>query len=367
MSIIIFILVLGILVFVHELGHFLFAKLFGVRVDEFGFGYPPKMFQFGTFKGTKLTVNWIPFGGFVKIFGENDDGTELTEDEKKVSLIHKPRWQQLLVMFGGILFNVVFAWMLLSSLYVAGVTAPIDTAPVGYEFQESQLIISGVLADSPAQDAGILPGDEIKEYLDAQSLETVTVSDETIVDVAAFVNAAGGKGHEVQFIVLRDSQLEIITMLPQEGVTENSFGVGVNIDRVGKVQLPIHQALWYGAKNTARFTNVIVQGFGQLITGQISADNVSGPVGIVKQVGEASRVGFSYLVGFTALLSLNLAVLNLVPFPALDGGRMLIIIIESIIRKRLKPSVVNWVNAIGFFVLIGLMILITIKDVIDLF
>ena len=106
MNIIIFILILGILVFIHELGHFLFAKLFNIRVDEFGFGYPPKMFKLFRWRGTDFTMNWIPFGGFVKIFGEADDGTELSEEEKKTSLVHKPRWQQIIVMFGGILFNL---------------------------------------------------------------------------------------------------------------------------------------------------------------------------------------------------------------------------------------------------------------------
>src|SRR5690606_19662618 len=114
MNIIIFILVLGILIFVHELGHFLFAKLFKVRVDEFGFGYPPRLAKLFTFKGTLVTLNWIPFGGFVKIFGESDEGNELSEEDKAVSLVYKPRWQQILVMFGGILFNIIFAWILFS-------------------------------------------------------------------------------------------------------------------------------------------------------------------------------------------------------------------------------------------------------------
>lgn len=365
MNVIIFILILGILVFIHELGHFLFAKWFGIRVDEFGFGYPPKMFQFGTYKGTKLTMNWIPFGGFVKIFGEADDGSELTDEEKNVSLIHKPRWQQFLVMFGGILFNIIFAWILLSSLYMSGVTAPINSAPQGYVFEESNLVVTGVLADSPALEAGLKTGDEIVEYYNQDN--QITVTNETIIEISEFINTTGSQAQDVGFVVLRDQQLEIIDITPQEGLVEDRFGVGINLDRVGEIQLPVHKALVYGAKNTVNFTGAIVRGFGQLITGSISFDNVSGPVGIVKQVGEASSIGFSYLVGFTALLSLNLAVLNIIPFPALDGGRMLIIIIESIIRKRLKPSVVNVVNVVGFFALILLMIVITIKDIINLF
>ncbi|MCA9352358.1 site-2 protease family protein [Patescibacteria group bacterium] len=366
MNILIFILVLGILIFVHELGHFLFAKLFKIRVDEFGFGYPPKMFQFGTFRGTQLTMNWIPFGGFVKIFGESDDGAELTEEQKKVSLIYKPRWQQFFVMFGGILFNVMFAWLLFSGLYMSGVTASVDSAPRNYTFDETRLLVSNVLDSAPAGDAGLLPGDELKEYYNQN--DVVTVTDETITDVAAFINESGRTGQDVGFVVLRDTDLEIIVMTPEEGiVSEGSYAVGINLDRVGELKLPVHQALWYGAKNTVLFTGSIVEGFWQLISGQLSADNVSGPVGIIKQVGQANAVGISYLIGFTALLSLNLAVLNLVPFPALDGGRILVIAIEAIIRKRLKPPIVNWVNTIGFFVLILLMIVVTVNDVIKLF
>lgn len=366
MNIILFILILGILVFVHELGHFLFAKLFKIRVDEFGFGYPPKMFKMFSWRGTSFTMNWVPFGGFVKIFGEADDGSELSEEDKKVSLVHKPRWQQFLVMFGGILFNVIFAWLLFSGLYVSGITAPINSAPDSYEFTDSRLVVSSLMADSPAEQAGLMVGDEIVEFYNVN--EVVQVIDQDITDVSAFINASSTlESPDVGFVVLRDEQLEIITTSPTQGIVEGKFGIGVNLDRVGELQLSVHQALFYGAKNTWNFTTAIVNGFGQLISGQISADNVSGPVGIVKQVGEASSIGVSYLVGFMALLSLNLAVLNLVPFPALDGGRIFIILIESIIRKRLPSTIVNWVNVVGFFILIAVMILVTVKDIMKLF
>ncbi|MCA9351533.1 site-2 protease family protein [Patescibacteria group bacterium] len=365
MNIIVFIIVLGILVFVHELGHFLFAKLFRIRVEEFGFGYPPRMLTFGHFRGTKLTLNWIPFGGFVKIFGESDDGSELADHDKQVSLVHKPKWQQLLVMFGGILFNIVFAWVLFSGLYTVGVTSSIDVAPKNYVFDETKLMVSTVLAGSPADEAGLLPGDEVKEYFN--TVETVTVRDEDITDIAVFVNQTGELEERVGIVVLRGTDLEVISVLPEQGIVEGGYGIGVNLDRVGELKLPIHQALWYGAKSTYHYTLAIIDGFWQLITGRISTDNVSGPVGIVKQIGDASRVGFVYLISFTALLSLNLAVLNIIPFPALDGGRMAIILIEGAMRRRIKPVIVNWINTVGFLVLIGLMILVTVSDVVKLF
>lgn len=365
MNIIIFILVLGILVFVHELGHFLFAKLFKVRVDEFGFGYPPRLAKLFTFKGTLVTLNWIPFGGFVKIFGESDEGNELSAEEKKVSLVYKPRWQQILVMFGGILFNIIFAWILFSGVYMAGVTTSVSSAPSNYSFEETKLVVTAIAPDSPATEAGLFPGDEIKEYYNDEKV--VTVTDEDITDVSDFVNETGQAGDNVGIVVLRNNNLEVIDLVPQEGIVNDRYAVGINVDRVGEMSLPVHQALWYGAKNTVVFLGAIAEGFWYLISGQISTDNVSGPVGIVEQIGDASTIGLSYLISFMALLSLNLAILNLIPFPALDGGRIVIIIIEAIRRKRLAPRIVNWVNTLGFFALILLMLVITVKDVVNLF
>lgn len=365
MNILIFIIVLGILVFVHELGHFLFAKLFNVRVDEFGFGYPPKALGIGKFRGTKITLNWIPFGGFVKIFGEADDGRELTAEEKKVSLVHKPRWQQILVMFGGILFNIIFAWLLLSAVYMSGVTAPVNSAPSNYTFEETELIVTGIAPESPAAESGLQLGDEIKEYYNDSTV--VTVRNEGITEVSNFINQSGTEQQSVGIIVLRENALKIIDIIPQENIIPDKYAIGVNLDRVGELRLPVHQALWYGAKNTGAFLVAIGEGFWYLISGKISTDNVSGPVGIVKQIGDASSIGFSYLISFMALLSLNLAILNLIPFPALDGGRIVIILIEAVRNKRLKPAIVNWVNTIGFFALILLMIVVTVKDVVNLF
>lgn len=365
MNIIIFILVLGILVFVHELGHFLFAKLFKVRVDEFGFGYPPRLAKLFTFKGTLVTLNWIPFGGFVKIFGESDEGNELSEEERKVSLVYKPRWQQILVMSGGILFNIVFAWILFSGVYMSGVSTSVLSAPSDYTFDETKLVVTAIAPNSPATESGLFPGDEIKEYYNDEKV--ITVTDEDITDISDFVNETGENGDTVGMVILRENKLEVINLIPQQGIVNDRYAVGINVDRVGEMRLPIHQAVWYGAKNTGIYLGAIAEGFWYLISGKISTDNVSGPVGIVEQIGDASTIGFNYLISFMALLSLNLAILNLIPFPALDGGRIAIIIIESIRRKRLAPRIVNWVNTIGFFALILLMLVITVKDIVNLF
>lgn len=364
MSIIIFILILGILVFVHELGHFLFAKLFKVRVDEFGFGYPPKALTLGKWKETNITLNWIPFGGFVRLFGESPE-EEISETDKKRALNYKPRWQQFIVMFGGILFNIIFGWMLLSTSYMVGMDVSVANAPAGYQFNDTQLTVTSVLADSPAHEAGLRAGDEIKEY--GTDDESIIVVDENTESFSAFINNAGIQEEEVYIVVIRNDRVESFEMVPELGHIQDTFAIGIGLDRVGKLELPFFKAIELGLINTFAFIGAITLGFVDLITGNISLDAVSGPVGIVSQVGEASTFGLSYLIGFTALLSFNLAVLNAFPFPALDGGKILIVIIESVIRRPLPPGVIVWINGIGFLLLIGIMILVTIKDVINLF
>jgi regulator of sigma E protease len=365
MNILIFIIVLGVLVFVHELGHFLFAKLFRIRVDEFGFGYPPRIKKLGSWKGTDLTLNWIPFGGFVKIFGESDTGEALTKKEQQESLVYKPWWQQLLVLLGGILFNVVFAWLLFAGIYMAGVDISTSQAPAGYTFQESELQISYVAPESPAQEAGLMPGDIVKEYYFQE--EVVTVTDESTEDFSMFVDAAGQRDDVVGVVVDRNGRIKSFSVSPELGLVAGRYGIGVAIDRVGFLKLPLGQALVHSARTTAGNFAAVTRGFVDLITGQLSVNNLSGPVGIASQVGQVAQSGFVYLMVFTAMLSLNLAVLNLVPFPALDGGRILIVLIEATIRKRLPAKTIGWVNAAGFMILLLLMLLITVQDVVHLF
>ena len=367
MNILLFIIVLGILIFVHELGHFLFAKLFKIRVDEFGFGYPPRAFKMFRWRGTLFSMNWIPFGGFVKIFGESGSDTELTDEEKKVNLMYKPRWQQALVMFGGILFNVIFAWLLFVCIFTSGVRAPISQAPQSYVFDSADITVTNVLVDSPADRFGLKQGDIIKEYYNDEQSIIPDISTEAQGEIAAFVNTSGESGKQVGFVVLRDGTLKNVVVTPEQGILEGSYAIGIALETIGDLKLPIHQAIVYAGKSTVSMTYAIVHGFGQLFSGQLSLNDVSGPVGIVGQVGQASKIGFAYLITFTALLSLNLAVLNLIPFPALDGGRLFILLIESIIRKQLPLKAVGWVNAIGFFILIGFMLLVTAKDIINLF
>ena len=365
MNVIIFVIVLGILVFVHELGHFLFAKLFKIRVDEFGFGYPPLLKKIGHWRGTDITFNWIPFGGFVKIFGESDVGEVLSKEDQAVSMVYKPRWQQLLVLLGGILFNVVFAWILFASVYMSGVDTSVSRAPAGYDFEQSELLVSYVAPESPADNAGLLSGDIVKEYYSQE--EVITVTQESTDDFSMFVDATGQRDQTLGVVVDRGGQIKTFSVDPELGIVAGSYGIGVAIDRVGFLQLPFGQAMAHAFRTTAGNFAAVTRGFVSLISGQISVNNLSGPVGIASQVGQVAQSGFVYLMVFTAMLSLNLAVLNLVPFPALDGGRILVVLIESIIRRRLPPKTIGIINSAGFILLILLMLFVTVQDIIHLF
>ena len=361
MQTLLFILVLGVLIFVHEMGHFLFAKLFGVRVDEFGFGYPPRLTKLFRWKGTDFTLNWIPFGGFVKIFGEQDEGEELSAEEKAVALNHQAIWKQILVMLGGILFNILFAWIIFSGiLFFTKGEVPVSTAPEGYHFDTTRLVIVHVEEGMPAAESGIQLGDEIKEYY---SGDDHVIPQGDTQEFSQFIQKH--KGSDIGVIVYRDGKLKDIHLTPEESEGGEKYLVGVSLTRMGEVQLGLLDSLRYGAEETFHILKEIVKGFYQLVTGKLSPEAVSGPVGIVKQIGDAAQFGWVYLLSFTALLSLNLAVLNLIPFPALDGGRIFILLIEGITRRKIKPEVVAWIHTIGFFILIALMIFITYRDIVN--
>ena len=235
MNILIFIIVLGVLIFVHEFGHFLFAKLFGVRVDEFGFGYPPKMISLGTWRETELSINWIPFGGFVRLFGESDDGTELSEEEKKVSLVYKPRWQQVLVMFGGILFNIIFACLLLSFSYMGGIQSAVSSAPEGYVFEDTALTLTSVMPQSPADISGLKAGDIVLEF--GTEDQRIIVENEDLESFSFFINDAGAKQREVDIVVMRGETVEAFSVLPEEGIIADKFGIGVGLDQIGELKI----------------------------------------------------------------------------------------------------------------------------------
>jgi regulator of sigma E protease len=362
MSVILFIIILAVLVFVHELGHFLIAKKAGVRVDEFAVGFPPKLFSFK--KGeTTYSINLIPFGGYVKIFGEDPNEESAKGPEASRSLVNKPKYIQVAVLIGGILFNILFAWLLISVSLMSGYKMPVESAT--YPVTNTKITILSVLPNSPAQKAGIVAGDEI---ISLKEGDGAIVTPQEVPDVQKFIVESKSK---IQISYNHNGSIKTTEIEPSLGVSGDNRAIGISMSKVGEVHLPFYKAFWEGTKLTYSVVNEtffsLIDFFGKVFRGKADISQVSGPVGIAGLVGDASHFGFIYLLGFTAFISINLAVINFMPFPALDGGRIFFLLIEAIIRRPISPKILNFINALGFMFLIGLMLFVTFFDVVKLF
>lgn len=357
MSILIFVCVIVVLIVVHEFGHFLVAKWSGMRVDEFGLGYPPRAMTIATIGETAYTLNWLPFGGFVKIYGEDGDGAGPRAFSKR------PRVLQALVLLAGIGMNLIFAYILITGALVMGTPRALSDNEL-MSAREVELMVANVLPASPAASAGLLAGDSILSAKD--SLGEWHVTDPK--SFSAFV--AAGKGNPIMLDVRRNGVDEQITVTPKEGLVDadpSRFALGVEVVPVGIVPLSILSAIIEGAKLTWGLISLTAVGlahfFYSILTLSANFSQVSGPVGIAGAVGSASAQGFGTLLSIMAIISINLALINLLPVPALDGGRLLLVIIESIIRRPIKTSVANSINAVGFVFLILLMVVVTAHDI----
>ncbi|QQS22640.1 RIP metalloprotease RseP [bacterium] len=372
LTIIIFVAILSLLVFVHELGHFLFAKRAGMGVHEFGFGFPPRVFgiqkQDGKWrlvwgKGgqavadsvdqgqTVYSVNAIPLGGFVKIMGEDNN-----EAKDPRSFTNKSFIARFLTLFAGVAMNVLAAWVILSVGFMIGLPVAInglDEVPSGARFSQQQILIGGVREGSAAEAANIKESDIILSVDGQQFTEIETLQD--------YIRSKAGQ--TMSFEVKRINEIvktEVVTETqndPTKGV------VGVGLAYYGKMQFQPHVALWQGAKTTVNQLKAIFSGIAKIFTSEDGVKGVGGPVKIAQLTGQVADLGLLPLLQFTAFLSLNLAILNSLPFPALDGGRMLFLIIEKLRGKPNNQSVEQYANAIGFMLLLLLMVVITVRDV----
>ncbi len=366
MSVIIFLIILLVLVLVHEWGHFFSAKKFGIKVEEFGFGFPPKLFgkKYGE---TEYTINALPFGGFVKIFGENPDEASISGPEANRSFISKPRWQQAIVLFAGVFMNFVLAWVLFSIGFISGMPTSMKNIPDGANVQDVNLILLSVTKDSPASAAGLMPKDKIV-YLESGN-NYISAPNITPEALQEFVTKNGSESLTFTYLRGKENELHTTSLTP----TKNDVGaptIGIGMDQIGTLKLPFFKALGEGMSLTLSVTKGTALGLYNLVadgirgTGSFAA--VTGPVGIVGIVGDAASFGFVYLMSFAALISINLAIINLIPFPALDGGRLLFLLIEKIKGSRISPKVANTANSIGFVLLIILMLVVTYHDIVKL-
>ncbi len=356
MTILIFLVVLAVLVLGHEAGHFFVAKWASMRVDEFGFGFPPRLF--GVRRGeTEYTVNLIPLGGFVKIHGES--GEDRTDPR---SFASHTLWKRFLVLVAGVCMNVVLAWVLLSVGFMTGLPAALDGADYDpADVSDVQTQITYVLPDSPAEAAGFELGDSI-----------LAVDGTAVVDASRARELIGlvPEGQETVLTIGRDGVTRDISVAPRT-IEGGRVAIGTELTTVGRVQFAPHVAVAAGAGAAIDMTVATAQGFWGLITrlmrGEGVGVEVSGPVGIAIMTGEVASMGIGYLLQFAALLSINLAILNILPFPALDGGRVLFLVIEFFRRRPATPIVESVVHGIGFTLLMILVVLVTYKDIVRLF
>ena len=353
LTVILFILLLGLLVLVHEWGHFFVARRFGVRVEEFAFGFPPRLASFVR-NGTRYALNLIPIGGYVKIHGEGG------EDERDPSSFSsRPIWQRLAIIAAGVVMNVALAWLLFSLGHGLGLPTVLNE---GEGAKDARVAIIGVAPGSPAEVAGLRFGDTIQEF----KIQDSKFKIESIETVQTLV--AEHLGEEIAITIARGKEtLEIITT-PRREPPPGEGALGIAMARVGIVRAPWWRAPWDGAKTTVSASVAIVSALGNTLRelateGQVNAD-VAGPVGIFAFANETRRLGFVYLLELAGVLSVNLALLNILPVPALDGGRILFLFIEGVRGARVKVRLEQAIHTAGFVLLLILMAAITYRDIV---
>lgn len=368
LAVIVFILILGVLIFAHELGHFLVARRNGIQAKEFGFGFPPRIIGlvpkknksgktkweiiFGNReverKETVYSLNWIPLGGFVKIKGENGEDKKASD-----SFAGKKAFTRVKVLAAGVTMNFILAWVLISFAFMIG--SPQAVEETENPQKPAMIQVASVDADSPAENAGLKSGDAIIGF-------------SSISEVKSFIDDS--LGGEITLKIKRGKQELEITAVPRENPPEGQGALGISMIQTVIVSYPVHEAFWMGLKTTVFVTLAILEAFWNIIknllVGEKVALEVSGPVGIAVMTKQATQLGLAYILQFAALLSINLAIINAFPFPALDGGRILFIGIEKIKGKPVSERVEQVFHTVGFVLLIMLLIFVTARDILKL-
>lgn len=349
-----FILVLGLLIFVHELGHFLFAKLFGVRVLKFSLGFGPTLF--GRVVGeTEYVVSAIPLGGYVKMFGENPDEQDVSSADRAVSFSHKTVWQRFGIVFAGPAFNFLFTLLLFFGLFfVNGVPEYLDTTKIGQVNEGSPAAIGGVLEDDVIVS---INGNVTEKWL----------------DVLEGVKGSGGK--TLSFVVLRDGMEVPLEVTPETDSVKNVYGeeveqrymIGiVRYEELRYVSTGLFGALENAAMQTWGFVVLTVTGFVKIIQQVIPASELGGPILIAQIAGKQMEAGWVNFMYFMGLLSVNLGVLNLLPVPVLDGGHLMFLSIEAIRKKPMDERAQIIAQQIGIAMLGTLMVFVFYNDILRL-
>ncbi len=394
-TILIFIIILGLLVFVHEAGHFLVARWNGIKAEEFGFGFPPRAVGIykddeskcwriligerevilpkilrsiveifvpvsidpfrddserrPEIKNTIYSFNWLPLGGFVRIKGE--DGSNQDPD----SFMSKSAWVRVKVLGAGVFMNFIFAWLLVSLVLMIGFPQAIDSTNRA-QYPDTKIYITNVLPNTPAEEMGLQAGDQVMS-LDGTAVSSLEQVSKTVKEK---------QGTEITIEVNRLGKKLSLQGTPRVNHPENEGALGIGFTETAIVKFGFFRAFYEGALNTYEMTKQIIFALGRMIGmlfgGDKVAVDVTGPVGIVYMTKQMSDLGFVYLLQFAAILSINLGIVNILPFPALDGGRIFFILLEKLKGRPVTQKVEMALHQIGFMLLLLLMAIITVRD-----
>lgn len=349
-TVILFLIILSVLVFVHEFGHFFVAKRTGIKVEEFGFGLPPRIL--GIKRGeTVYSINALPLGGFVKLLGE-DDPEKVPEKEKKYAFFAKSKKVRLAVLLSGVLMNFLLAIFCFSIVY----------SKAGIPEVSDKVRILAVAPDSPAQKAGLRQEDVVTSAAGKEIKNTKDFLEVTKKHL----------GKPLLLEVAREGENMVFTVTPREETPEGEGPLGVVISQVEMKFYPFLKQIFLGVaegfKEAFAWLSLVVFAilgmFQKLVTTGALPKDIAGPVGIFQITGEVGRTGVLSVLQFIGVLSVNLAVINVLPFPALDGGRLLFVGIEAAIGRRVKARAERLAHTVGMVILLFLILMITINDIV---
>lgn len=345
--------ILSILVFVHELGHFVVAKKIGIKIEEFGFGLPPRIIS-KKIGETLYSINWLPIGGFVKLAGEDLDQSsavshQMPDKEKKKHFWARSKKERAAVLLAGVSMNFLLAVLIISYIFTQGVYVPTD-----------RVHIEKVSSNSPAALAGLQEGDVIV------SLHGKLIN--TTDDLINYTKKRAGQ--ETSIVVDRFGQKLNLIIIPREDPPKEQGPIGVVISNLEIKKYLFYQAPIYGTYEALKMSLLMLIALAdilwRLVTFQPITVEVAGPVGIAQATGKAVQSGMMAVLQLMGLLSLNLAIINLLPIPALDGGRLMFVVLEKFIGRRVKPKVEQIAHQVGMAFLLALFVLITINDILRL-
>jgi len=332
-----------VLVLVHEFGHFFIARKTGVKVEEFGLGLPPRIIG-KKIKGTIYSLNWLPIGGFCRLYGEDGGG------KGGEAFNHKKPWQKLIIVLGGVFMNLVLAIVIFSVVYII----------LGVPKETDKVKIVEISQNSPAEKAGLKEGDWIKNVEDKE----IKTADELTAEIGKY------KGKKIDLII-NDNKLVNIEVRENPPVGEGSIGVAISNTEMKKIPwYRVDLSIKAGFEEAYYWGKIIASGVGQMIGGLLTGNSpkdVSGPIGMYEATSAINKnQGLLAVIHFFGIVSVNLAVVNILPFPALDGGRIIFVLYEMITRKKANQKVEAVVNNLGMLMLLALIVLITVGDVVRL-